>query len=269
MFKFNVKKSNLIFLFSLISWFLCSGLEALGHGMTDEQKQRMLSGGYGHYVVLGAEHMLTGYDHLLFLVGVIFFLTSFKEVAKFVTAFTLGHCITLVFATFLKITWNYYLVDAVIALTVIYKGFDNNGGFQRYFSSKSPDLIKMVFFFGLIHGFGLSTRLQQLPLGEDQAAMLVRILSFNVGVEIGQIIALSVILIVLSSWRKYQSFKKFSYATNMLLISIGTYLFAMQIHGYWHDSHPNEFRFPVEEHRHIHEDMDIENEKKESMRESL
>ncbi|MDF6790767.1 HupE/UreJ family protein, partial [Escherichia coli] len=132
----------------------------------------------------------------------VFFLTKFTDVAKFVTAFTLGHCITLIFATFLKITWNFWLVDALIAISVIYKGFDNNGGFQKYFNRPSPNLLRVVFAFGLLHGFGLSTRLQQLPLGDDNFSMLMRILSFNVGVEIGQIAALVVMVALLSLWRK-------------------------------------------------------------------
>ena len=144
--------------------------DALAHGISEADRQRMLSGGYLQYVGLGVTHMLTGYDHLLFLFGVVFFLSNFKDVAKFVTVFTIGHCITLVFATFFKITWNYYLVDAIIAISVIYKGFDNNGGFQKYFDMKSPNLLAAVFGFGLLHGFGLSTRLQQLPLGDDSTS---------------------------------------------------------------------------------------------------
>ena len=110
---------------------LCVPMLALAHGISEADQQRMLDGGYLMYVMLGATHMLTGYDHLLFLFGVVFFLTGFKDIAKFVTVFTLGHCITLIFATYLQITWNFYLVDAAIALSVIYKGFDNNGGFPE------------------------------------------------------------------------------------------------------------------------------------------
>jgi hypothetical protein len=234
-------------------------LIALAHGISDEDKQRMLDGGYLQYVGLGASHMLTGYDHLLFLFGVVFFLATFKDVVKFVTVFTIGHCITLIFATFFKITWNYWLVDAIIAVSVIYKGFDNNGGFQKYFNMPSPNLLKMVFIFGLLHGFGLSTRLQQLPLGEDSWQMLLRILSFNVGVELGQIGALVVMVTALALWRKRASFARFSYASNLGLIAAGTYLLFAQLHGYQHDVNSESFRFPVEEHRHIHEDMDIEN----------
>jgi hypothetical protein len=231
---------------------------AWAHGISDADRQRMLDGGYLQYVGLGASHMLTGYDHLLFLFGVVFFLTTFKDIAKFVTVFTVGHCITLIFATYYKITWNFYLVDAIIALSVIYKGFDNNGGFQKYFQMASPNLLKAVFVFGLLHGFGLSTRLQQLPLGEDNAAMLLRILSFNVGVELGQIAALTVMVALLAAWRKRPSFARFSFAANLALVYAGVYLLFTQLHGYQHHDHPDSFAFPAQEHRHAHEDMDIE-----------
>lgn len=229
----------------------------LAHGIPEADRQAMLEGGYLQYALLGAKHMLTGYDHLLFLFGVVFVLTRFADVVKFVTAFTVGHCITLVFATFLGITWNYWLVDAVIALTVIYKGFDNNGGFQRHFDMRSPNLLAMVFGFGLIHGFGLSTRLQQLPLGDDTAGMLGRILSFNVGVELGQVAALAVMLVLLAAWRRSPKFARFSFAANTALIYAGALLLLMQLHGYSHDADPDGFRFPAGEHRHHHEDLDL------------
>lgn len=232
---------------------------ALAHGISDEDKQRMLDGGYVQYIWLGASHMLTGYDHLLFLLGVVFLLTTFKDVVKFVTIFTIGHCITLIFATYFKITWNFWLVDAIIAVSVIYKGFDNNGGFQRHFNMASPNLLKMVFAFGLLHGFGLSTRLQQLPLGDDPVHMILRILSFNVGVELGQIVALAVMVAALSLWRKTIHFERFSYAANLGLILAGIYLLFVQLHGYQHDVNGELFRFPTEEHQHAHEDMDIKN----------
>ena len=227
-------------------------LVALAHGISDADKQRMLDGGYLQYVGLGASHMLTGYDHLLFLFGVVFFLTSFKDVVKFVTVFTVGHSITLVFATLLNITWNYYLIDAIIALSVMYKAFDNNGGFQKHFQMASPNLLRMVF------GFGLSTRLQQLPLGDDLASELGRILSFNVGVELGQIAALAVMVGLLALWRHRPTFKRFAYMANLALFYAGVYLLFVQLHGYQHDAHPNDFRFPAAEHRHAHEDMAVE-----------
>ena len=241
------------------SWLCVLPVLVGAHGISDEDRQRMLDGSYWQYVGLGASHMLTGYDHLLFLFGVVFFLTTFKDIAKFVTAFTLGHCITLILATYFKITWNFYLVDAIIAISVIYKGFDNNGGFQKHFDMKSPNLLMAVFGFGLLHGFGLSTRLQQLPLGDDPVAMLWRILSFNVGVEVGQIAALSVMVAVLALWRNRPSFKRFSHIANLGLMYAGFYLLFTQLHGYQHDSQPDSFRFPAQEHQHIHEDMRIEN----------
>ena len=246
-----------------------SPIIALAHGISEADKQRMLEGGYLQYVGLGATHMLTGYDHLLFLFGVVFFLTTFKEVAKFVSVFTIGHCITLIFATFFKITMNYFLIDAVIAISVMYKGFDNNGGFQKYLQMKSPNMLMMVFLFGLIHGFGLSTRLQQLPLGDDKMGILGRILSFNAGVEIGQIAALCGMVAVLALWRKRPSFQKFSWLSNQGIIFAGIILLFMQLHGFSHDVDPDGFRFSEKEHRHAHEDMAIENAEEESGRDSL
>ena len=149
---------------------------AHAHGISEEARRRMLEGGDLQYLILGAEHMITGYDHLLFLFGVMFFLTSFSSILRFVTAFTIGHTITLISATYLGITANYFLIDAIIALTVIYKGFENLDGFPKVFGTKSPNLLFMVVLFGLIHGFGLSTRLQQLPIRED-SGLLMHILS--------------------------------------------------------------------------------------------
>lgn len=225
------------------------------HGISESDIQAMLNGGNLQYIWLGATHMLTGYDHLLFLLGVIFFLTSTRDIIKFVTIFTLGHSITLIFATFMGVTMNYYLIDAVIALSVIYKAFDNNGRFQSYLGVKSPDLLMMVFIFGLIHGFGLSTRLQQLPLGEQNIDMLMRIISFNIGVELGQITALVVMLVVLSQWRKLASFQRWSRVTNDMLMLAGFMLFLMQLHGYLHTVNEEEFGFNRDEHYHIHQDM--------------
>lgn len=254
---------NLSRLRSAAVWLLLAlaPLAVLAHGISDADRQRMLDGGYLQYVGLGASHMLTGYDHLLFLFSVVFFLASFKDVVKFVTVFTLGHSITLVFATLFQITWNYYLIDAVIAISVMYKAFDNNGGFQKHFQMESPNLLWMVFGFGLLHGFGLSTRLQQLPLGTDAMQMLGRILSFNVGVELGQIAALVVMVGALSLWRHRPSFKRWAYMANLGLLYAGVYLLFMQLHGYQHDVAPDSFRFPTAEHRHAHEDLDVENTK--------
>lgn len=233
-----------------------SASSAFAHGMTEGDQHRILDAGYVEYMMLGAKHMLTGYDHLLFLFGVIFFLTRFKDILIFITAFTLGHCITLISATLLGIQADYFLIDAVIALTVIYKGFDNVDGFKKYLGIKSPSLVGMVFAFGLIHGFGLSTRLQQLPLGEGGFELVLRILSFNVGVEVGQVIALSVMLFLLSGWRKTESFKTFGKAANVGLMFVGFLLLLMQLHGYQHSAYKDEFPMNQDDHLHVHKDME-------------
>lgn len=230
------------------------GTLALAHGMSAEDQARILNAGYMEYMELGAIHMLTGYDHLLFLFGVIFFLTRFNDIIKFITAFTIGHSITLVFATLYGIKANFYLIDAVIALTVCYKGFDNLNGFKKYLDIKAPNLLWMVFIFGLIHGFGLSTRLQQLPLGDE--GLVLRILSFNVGVEFGQIAALAVMLFLLSGWRQTASFTKFSSTSNVGLILAGFLLLLMQLHGYQHSQYPDDYPLNKDDHSHVHEAMD-------------
>ncbi|WP_309891276.1 HupE/UreJ family protein [Archangium sp.] len=236
---------------------LLASLPVYAHGISEADKQAMLGGGLLRYVGLGASHMLSGYDHLLFLFGVIFFLTSARDIVKFISVFTLGHSLTLIFATFAGVTKNYYLVDAVIALSVCYKGFDNNGRFESYLGVKAPNLLVMVFGFGLIHGFGLSTRLQQLPLGEKGLGMLGRIIAFNVGVELGQIVALLGMLFLLSAWRKRPGFQRFSLVANEALVLCGLLLFLMQMHGYLHTRHPGDFGFNTEAHSHAHEHTEV------------
>ncbi|PHS37582.1 MAG: hypothetical protein COB07_10405 [Sulfurovum sp.] len=246
---------NLKIFFILVS-FLLLNTAAYAHGISVADTQAMIEGGNLRYMWLGATHMLTGYDHLLFLFGVVFFLTTTKDIVKFVTIFTIGHSITLIFATFMGINANYYLIDAVIAVSVIYKAFDNNKGFQNYLGVKSPNLLMMVLLFGLIHGFGLSTRLQQLPLGEQNGDMLLKIISFNIGVEVGQIIALIIMLIVLTEWRKTTSFLRLSKVANHVLMFAGFMLLLMQLHGYLHTTNEEEFGFNKDEHYHIHLDME-------------
>lgn len=239
--------------FLLVPLFGTSALAA-AHGMSEADKIRAAEGGFLDFFPLGAIHMLTGYDHLLFLFGVIFFLTKFKDILKFVTAFTLGHSITLIFATFLGIQANYFLIDSVIALTVCYKGFDNVDGFRKFLGMESPNLVAMVFIFGLIHGFGLSTRLQQLTIG-DGWGLLVKIISFNIGVEAGQVAALAAMLGVLSLWRHTESFARFSTAANVGLIIVGALLFNFQVHGFSHDIAPDAYAFPKDSHSHTHAEM--------------
>jgi len=207
---------------------------ALAHDVSTEARERMLNGGILDYIWTGAEHMLTGYDHLLFLLGVMFFLTRFIDIFKFVTAFTLGHTITLVFATFGGISADHFLIDAVIAVTVMYKGFENLNGFRRWIGTGAPPLIAMVFLFGLIHGFGLSARLQDLTIG-DESGLLNKILFFNLGVEFGQIAALLVMGVVIRAWQQTTVWEPITRVTNALLVFFGFLLLLFQLHGYLHE----------------------------------
>ncbi|WP_179346600.1 HupE/UreJ family protein [Winogradskyella ursingii] len=202
----------------------------LAHDVSSGDQVILNNGGLLSYVWVGAKHMLTGYDHLLFLAGVIFFIDGFKDIIKFITVFTIGHSITLIGGTFLEIQVNEYLIDAIIALSVLYKGFENLKGFEKIFKIKAPNLLAMVLIFGLIHGLGLSTRLQSFDMGEEQ--ILLKILSFNMGVELGQIAALVPIIFLISKWKEKSSYKAFYKASNTYLIIAGIVLFMYQIYLY-------------------------------------
>ncbi len=204
----------------------------LAHGVSDADQEILSGGGLPAYIYVGAKHMVTGYDHLLFLAGVIFYLSGFRDIVRFITVFTIGHCITLISATYLGIRADEHLVDAVIALSVLYKGFENLGGFEKLFKKSSPNLLLMVFVFGLIHGFGLSTRLQSFDLGAEQ--FLLKIISFNVGVELGQVLALIPIVFIITRWQSQKSYKAFYKAANYYLIIAGVLLFAYQMYGYFY-----------------------------------
>ncbi|HWY87893.1 MAG TPA: HupE/UreJ family protein [Gemmataceae bacterium] len=184
----------------------------------------------GPFLYLGAKHMVTGYDHILFLVGVIFFLYRLKDIVQYVSLFTLGHSTTLLLGVFGHVRANPFLIDAVIALSVVYKAFDNMGGFQRFLGFQ-PNTKIAVLVFGLFHGFGLATKLQELTL--SQSGLIANIISFNVGVEIGQVLALSAVLIGLSYWRMQGGFLKHAFATNTALMTGGFILLSYQLAGYF------------------------------------
>lgn len=226
------------------------------HGISEHSRETMTEGGIVDYIWLGAEHMVTGYDHLLFLFGVIFFLTGFRDVVRFITAFTLGHCITLLGATLAGVSANAYLIDAVIALSVIYKGFENLDGFKKTLGVKAPNLLVMVFIFGLIHGFGLSTRLQELSLGTE--GMVPRILAFNVGVELGQVAALTVMLGIFAAWRSTKTFARFGTVANGGLVLAGAGLFVMQVDGYLHAGDHHDHGEEPAAHHDAHEQQVVQ-----------
>lgn len=181
------------------------------------------------FLYLGAKHMVTGYDHLAFLVGVIFFLFRLRQVALYVSLFSLGHSITLLAGVFFRLQVDPHLVDAVIGLSVAYKAFDNLSGF-RTLAGVQPDPRAAVFGFGLIHGFGLATKLQALKLNPD--GLLANLVSFNVGVEIGQVLALSVILAAMTLWRRTRTFEPLAQGANVLLMLAGFVLAGQQVAGY-------------------------------------
>ena len=184
----------------------------------------------GPFMYLGAKHMVTGYDHLAFLLGVIFFLYRLKDVVLYVSLFTVGHSLTLLGGVLGGIEANAYLIDAVIGMSVVYKAFDNMGGF-RSLAGFQPDTRMAVMIFGLFHGFGLATKLQEFTLSEN--GLVTNIISFNIGVELGQILALIGVLIVLSFWRTRPGYLRHAFLTNSVLMGAGFVLTGVQLAGYF------------------------------------
>ena len=182
----------------------------------------------GPFIYLGAKHMVTGYDHLLFLVGVIFFLYRPGHIVQYVTLFAIGHSITLLFGVLADLQVNAYFIDAIIGLSVAYKAFENMGGFRRL--GFEPNTRMAVFVFGLFHGLGLATKLQEFELSDN--GLVTNILSFNVGVEIGQILALSLVYIGLSVWRTRDSYLRNAFVTNSVLLGSGFLLTAYQLSAF-------------------------------------
>jgi hypothetical protein len=199
------------------SWLLLTALalapsEAYAHGVAGADAafiQSLTGPAIGAFIYLGAKHMVTGYDHLLFLVGVIFFLYRLKDVVLYVSLFTLGHSLTLLAGVLGGIHANPYIIDAIIGFSVVYKAFDNLGGFQRIFGAQ-PNTRVAVLIFGLFHGFGLATKLQDFTLPEN--GLVTNIVSFNVGVELGQVIALTAVLLLLSYWRTRPAYLRHAFA---------------------------------------------------------
>jgi hypothetical protein len=179
---------------------------------------------------MGAKHMFTGYDHVLFLVGVIFFLYRSRDVLLYISMFTIGHSITLLWGVLGDIQVNPYLIDAIIGFSVVYKGFDNLGGFKQVFG-KQPNTKLAVLIFGLFHGFGLATKLQEFELASD--GLVANIIAFNIGVELGQLMALTFIVIAINYWRKSSSFQRFATLTNTILMSVGLMLVGLQLTAYY------------------------------------
>lgn len=184
----------------------------------------------GPFIYLGAKHMVTGYDHLLFLLGVIFFLYRPKHVVQYVTLFALGHSITLLLGVLANLQVNAYFIDAIIGLSIVYKAFENIDGFKRLLGFQ-PNTKIAVFVFGLFHGLGLATKLQEFDLSDN--GLVINIISFNVGVEIGQILALSAVFLILSVWRTTSSYLRHSFITNTALMTGGFLLAGFQLSAFF------------------------------------
>ena len=211
---------------------LCGTALLEAHGVSGKNAtfvQSIQGPAIGPFLYLGAKHMVTGYDHLMFLVGVIFFLYRTKDVVQYVSLFTLGHSVTLLAGVLGGIRANANLVDAIIGASVVYKAFENLGGFERLLGFR-PNTKAAVLVFGLFHGFGLATKLQEFSL--TQNGLVTNIVSFNVGVEIGQILALAFVLIVLTAWRRRASFTRHAFLTNTALMAGGFTLMGYQLVGY-------------------------------------
>jgi hypothetical protein len=205
---------------------------ASAHGVAEDDKAYFEQSSGAHilpFIYLGAKHMVTGYDHLLFLFGVIFFLYRLKDVGAYVTLFAVGHSITLLSGVLSQTHVNPFIVDTIIGFSVVYKALDNMGALERVLGFQ-PNTKAAVLVFGLFHGFGLATKLQELALSKD--GLVPNIISFNIGVEIGQMLALSAILIAMGYWRRSAGFSRHAFNSNVVLMIAGFVLMGYQLTGY-------------------------------------
>lgn len=221
------------FLIAAMTFVLSSMGTAIAHGVAEGDKgyiQEVSGVLLLPFAYLGAKHMVTGYDHLLFLLGVVFFLYRLKDVGLYVTLFAVGHSTTLLVGVIFNIAVSSYLVDAIIGLSVVYKALDNLGAYQRWFGHQ-PNTKAATLVFGLFHGFGLATKIQDYEISPD--GLIANLVAFNVGVEIGQLLALGAILIVMGYWRRSSSFLRHAYSVNVAMIAAGFVLIGYQLTGYF------------------------------------
>ena len=223
----------------LADWFALAALlllslaatGALAHGVADGDKgyiQEISGTQLLPFTYLGAKHMVTGYDHLLFLAGVIFFLYKLKDIALYVSLFAVGHSVTMLYGVYAGVNVNPYVIDAIIGLSVVYKALDNLGAYQRWFGVQ-PNTKAATLIFGLFHGFGLAAKIQEFEIARD--GLLPNLLAFNVGVEIGQLLALGAILIAMGYWRRSASFFRHAYTANVAMMCAGFMLIGYQLTG--------------------------------------
>lgn len=210
---------------------LATGSQALAHAVTAGDQgyiQEITGVNLIPFMYLGAKHMVTGYDHILFLFGVVFFLYRMKHIATYVTLFAIGHSTTMLLGVYFNVGINSYVIDAIIGLSVVYKALDNLGAYQRWFGFQ-PDTKVATLVFGFFHGFGLSTKILEYDIAPD--GLVPNLLAFNVGVEIGQLLALGMILIAMGFWRRSSSFLRHAYTANVVMMTAGFVLVGYQLTG--------------------------------------
>ncbi|NRF30688.1 HupE/UreJ family protein [Vibrio coralliilyticus] len=216
----------------ILAFLMLMSSEALAHAVAQGDKgyiQEITGTNIVAFIYLGAKHMVTGYDHVLFLFGVIFFLYKMKDIALYVSLFAFGHSSTMLLGVYFNIGINSYIIDAIIGLSVVYKAMDNLGAFQRWFGVQ-PNTKLATLLFGFCHGFGLSSKIIDYDISPD--GLLPNLLAFNIGVEIGQLIALGIILIVMGFWRRQSFFYRQAYSVNVIMMSLGFMLIGYQLTGY-------------------------------------
>ena len=218
---------------AVFATLLMGATDVFAHGVTQGDKgyiQEVTGVKLLPFIYLGAKHMMTGYDHILFLFGVIFFLYRLSHIGVYVSLFAIGHSTTMILGVYFDIGINAFLIDAIIGLSVVYKALDNLGAFQRWFGVQ-PNTKVATLVFGLFHGFGLATKILEYEISPD--GLVPNLLAFNVGVELGQLLALGVILIGMSYWRRTPSFIRHAYTANVAMMSAGFILVGMQLTGYF------------------------------------
>lgn len=220
-------------LLMLSTWLILFSPAVLAHGVAEGDKgyiQEIYGVQVIPFIYLGAKHMVTGYDHLLFLVAIIFFLYRLKDIALYVSLFALGHSITMLIGVYYQISINAYIIDAIIGFSIVYKALDNLGAYKRWFGIQPHTKIATLIF-GLIHGFGLAVKIQEYEISKE--GLLANLISFNVGVELGQFMALCIILLLMTYWRKTAYFFKTAYTANVFLMFLGFLLMGYQFTGYF------------------------------------
>lgn len=231
--KRSLNRDYALILLALVTILFTFAIDANAHGVTAGDKgfiQETSGTMLIPFIYLGAKHMVTGYDHLLFLFGVIFFLYRLKDISIYVTLFAVGHSITLISGVLMNISVNTYLIDAIIGFSIVYKALDNMGAYQRWFGVQ-PSTKMATLIFGLFHGFGLATKILDYKISPD--GLLANLIAFNVGVELGQLIALGLILIAMGFWRRSGGFIRHAYNANVALMTSGFIFVGYQLTGFF------------------------------------